>query len=1178
MHSHNTSDEEEILKLKRDELLKTYHHRDDIKKLLANATLAVIKDKKEEILNSSKLAKKDKDFSKVTLDELTRHVSGTLINTKAIELELERIYDNYLNMQAKDLGLANTTPDDVYKKVLDAFVDLANSTEFPLNFNQQFSEQWPSSELELIKTLLKDSTVLTLDDEGNVTFKNADIKKALVKSEMEKTENEAQKDKSEDIKTTLIERHAKKIRISPNWGSLKPEKAIEDRKILRQRMDLVYANATSKVVDLKNLRENLKIALEVEEALKNIPADNKKAIENAQLIVLSNSYKYKGVIDPDPVKLNSMSDETRQKYLKIVDSLRDREIIKNGVPIKIKGTISNLKENLPKKLKSHTDVELLSALPEEITKREKKNKKLNQDINELMELVIAFNSQLEKYYMLDQPPSDKEKEDFKKSYEAITKKLNSMNAFRKDKFLQVYRNGVALWSKLHQVEAEKIAKAFGRLTLESSLAGYLFDGLSWGTSWKPVPGFPMKEFWGEMSKEIAETSLNKPESEKNITDDDELVEQPDADEKGWVHFYVLEEVVSSSAAIVDEWNGRIEKYIKENKLNGIKMFVYDLVGNTRDRSIFILDQMPRSEELKNYADSYIFIKNANAENPNAEPSLLYIKPTGENKFEVEGLQLHVEQDHKTLPQNRTPDVIEQQIKDNIALINSLKSDNKTSFKEKDDVPNKSSYGTVLPLRADAQVLRNIIEQNAGHKHQPEIKLRSKEPVIVKKYEDFGIKEVDGKPSQRFIKRQQGWQDRIKNKKNYNKFAGIILRSGGKEKLAESDKVYKELKKKEDDFNALPPREQVAVLDKALKEQIKNKLDSLVNEILEMPSQNKYFQPIRDKLEALDVLLKNIEKIEERVNKIKSKSPSDVEEITEAIRVAGNDINLWKGVVGNKFERLVNTRAMLYGNPEPDIEVKERSRPDESEVKEGSIPDENGKIKINVVKPESKTKSASTLSPEQQLDNLLDTYISLYKEDIKKEFAKSYRTRHGKIIPAETRWNWEVYLNNYPQLKPNTVNTYKDIVVEKRGEVEQTRTVSYDLYSSKAKHVTGVQRIVDKINELDNPAITELKMQYKVLIEMKEKIATLPEGKKMTAVAEVYENEKKIFNKPLTLGERFLHAVAKVLGLLKIDKVEKSSIFDNKAFFFSKQFEKITNDQTIKPEVVKTNTLVNKTKY
>src|SRR5579883_144856 len=206
-----------------------------------------------------------------------------------------------------------------------------------------------------------------------------------------------------------------------------------------------------------------------------------------------------------------------------------------------------------KKIK-HANPEEIQLLEDQLEAQKKLLTELKTFISQIQFAVDHFLQQLKAIY-LTQSENDVQSKEYEASYHAVVDCLVHINAFKKNKYLEVSNGVVTLWSKIHQRYAEILAKKRGGVTLESSFAGYLFDGLSWGTKWSTDPSAPLKQFWMRMSKEIAHTAVGNR-----------------------VELHVLEQVVVNSAFYTDEWP-KIEASIRENKIEALHLYPHTFEEN-----------------------------------------------------------------------------------------------------------------------------------------------------------------------------------------------------------------------------------------------------------------------------------------------------------------------------------------------------------------------------------------------------------------------------------------------------------------------------------------------------------------------------------------------------------------------------------------------------------------------
>lgn len=175
---------------------------------------------------------------------------------------------------------------------------------------------------------------------------------------------------------------------------------------------------------------------------------------------------------------------------------------------------------------------------------------------------------------------------YEKSYHAVVDCLVEIDAFRKNKNSVVINKGIVLWSKIHQGYAEKLTEASGRLTLESSLAGFLFDKLSWGTKWSIDPLAPMKGFWIRMSKEITEVARGNS-----------------------VIVHVLKGIDPRSAFWTEEAKNIIGM-INDKTVSAIYLHIHTYQEGKKKRVMFVRNELPNADSLKKAKnnDAYIFTK------------------------------------------------------------------------------------------------------------------------------------------------------------------------------------------------------------------------------------------------------------------------------------------------------------------------------------------------------------------------------------------------------------------------------------------------------------------------------------------------------------------------------------------------------------------------------------------
>ncbi len=247
-----------------------------------------------------------------------------------------------------------------------------------------------------------------------------------------------------------------------------------------------------------------------------------------------------------------------------------------------------------------------------ITKQLKALKEVQQLTHDYVtDLMIASKTQ-----------SPEAKQSFHEKFNKAVDTLLEIDAFKHDKNLNKMTGNTALWSKLNQTFASDIAKEKQGVTLEGSLAGYLYDGLMWGTSWSTDPDAPMKKFWMRMSVEIAKAASNSP---------DKIVD-----------LYVLEQVVKESAFFTDEWP-RIKKSIENGELEALYVYKFELAEDKRNRSIFVMDKLPDSKMLsdKKFENTYVFTKDPAGlyfvENGKAQP----LKMSDNNKEDQRRVEKYI---------------------------------------------------------------------------------------------------------------------------------------------------------------------------------------------------------------------------------------------------------------------------------------------------------------------------------------------------------------------------------------------------------------------------------------------------------------------------------------------------------------------------------------------------------
>ena len=225
---------------------------------------------------------------------------------------------------------------------------------------------------------------------------------------------------------------------------------------------------------------------------------------------------------------------------------------------------------------------------------------LNQTIRQVMELKKLTLHLVSALQAASSTQSKSKKQNFESKCNEIISKLVSLGAFIKDQQLKSTTGPTAFWSKLNQTFAKDIAKEKQSITLESSFAGYLFDGLSWGTIWSTAPDAPMKKFWQKMSIAVAAAASQRENSQKIPR----------------VDVYVLEHPIKESAFFTDEWP-TIRRSISEGTLDALHLYQYELSEDKKNRPIFIRDFLPNESEIQKFDKSYVFVK--------GEKSVYYIQ-------------------------------------------------------------------------------------------------------------------------------------------------------------------------------------------------------------------------------------------------------------------------------------------------------------------------------------------------------------------------------------------------------------------------------------------------------------------------------------------------------------------------------------------------------------------------
>ncbi len=312
--------------------------------------------------------------------------------------------------------------------------------------------------------------------------------------------------------------------------------------------------------------------------------------------------------------------------------------------------------------------------------------------NNLFPAIDRFTTDLKLLYATNGEDPEIKKQ-YDKSYNDVVDQLVKIDAFTKDKNLHVLEGGVALWSKLNQRYAELLSKETKKITLESSLAGYLFDGLSWGTTFSIDQTAPLKQFWMRMSREIAKTAVGKA-----------------------VDLHVLKHVVEISAFYTDEWP-KIEASIKEKTIEALHLYKYEL-QDVKERDIYVWSTLNANElEKEKYNNSYIFSRDP--------PSLLF-----KNNDQIETLKIE---------NKETFDQLMQEVK---------ASDNPL---QKGQIISKHPLRRELP--PPIKLALEIISKNPGHSLYLRLK-GSEEPIVIKSHEDLKKHVADF--DEKFKEEQQGW--------------------------------------------------------------------------------------------------------------------------------------------------------------------------------------------------------------------------------------------------------------------------------------------------------------------------------------------------------------------------------------------------------------------------------------
>jgi|GEM_PF-5419618 len=407
---------------------------------------------------------------------------------------------------------------------------------------------------------------------------------------------------------------------------------------------------------------------------------------------------------PTPSKFGSFNEEGWTNSKKTFLSRLENLVIDNDIEVKkLESQLRKMKETDPKNLNEVERSALLNNIHElesQLASKENHLKSIQLFAAEITKEVEIFSNALKE--VSDTQGSVDALNSFQRALNNVMACLVKFDAFRKNELGNEIKGGVVLWSKINQRYAGLLAQADNKTTLEGSLAGSLFDGISWGIGWSTNPENLLKQFWMKMSIEIA-----------NTADQD-------------VELHAFGQVVRESAFYTDEWP-RIEAKIKEDEgFKGLYLTKHLLVEEiAKDNDIYLLENPLTEDELKEakYNNCYIFSK--------VPPSLIYI-----SNGIAESLVIT----------DSYPNQFQNAIK-------KMKSSNQPLDKG-DDLSKKG--GPLIREYSFSTVLRSFINKNPGHQVSKGLNvIRGKKVSVLDQHElEAHILEQDNL----FKSVQQVWQD------------------------------------------------------------------------------------------------------------------------------------------------------------------------------------------------------------------------------------------------------------------------------------------------------------------------------------------------------------------------------------------------------------------------------------